>query len=273
MPRRITLVAGEGGLVPHVAEAIRRRGDTLQVVDLIGTRQIEGIDLVRKSLSDAPALLETIRAFRPSHLVLAGGVHISDSDRRGLANAFGLAGRIAQGLGDIGMAGMILLYCRTHGYKLVGAHEVAPELVAPEGLIAGPPIDDHLASVAGKAVAAARAIGAIDLGQSIVFSAHRPIAAEDAGGTDALLRRVADIRAAGLAGEPGGRLILAKARKPRQPGFVDLPSIGSDTVVRASEAGITVIAVEAKASLLLDRPRLTREAAERGVTVIGLRHG
>jgi DUF1009 family protein len=70
-----------------------------------------------------------------------------------------------------------------------------------------------------------------------------------------------------------GPLVLAKARKPKQPGFVDLPAIGSDTVVRAAEAGIAVIAVEAKASLLLDREAIEREATARNVTVIGLRHG
>ena len=36
MNRRVTLVAGGGNLVPHVARAIRERGDTLQVVDLVG---------------------------------------------------------------------------------------------------------------------------------------------------------------------------------------------------------------------------------------------
>jgi DUF1009 family protein len=66
---------------------------------------------------------------------------------------------------------------------------------------------------------------------------------------------------------------LAKARKPKQPSFVDLPAIGADTVTRAVEAGISVIAVEAGASLLLDRPSIERVAAEKRVSVIGLRHG
>jgi DUF1009 family protein len=120
---------------------------------------------------------------------------------------------------------------------------------------------------------AAKAIGTIDLGQSAVVSASRPIAAEDAGGTDGLLRRVAELRAAGLVGERHGPLVLAKARKPKQPSFVDLPAIGADTVTGAAAAGISVIAVEAGASLLLDRAQIESEAEARGVTVIGLRHG
>jgi DUF1009 family protein len=274
MARRVTLVAGGGDLVPHVANAIRERGDTLQVVDLIGRSEAIAADrFSRHALADAAALIAGIKAFGPSHIVLAGGVHLTDTDRRGLAKAFGLAGKLAGGLGDIGLAGMILLYGKAQGWKLVGAHEVAPELLAPPGRIAGPAIDAELSAVAARAIKAAKAIGAIDLGQSIVVSGNRPIAAEDAGGTDGLLVRVAQLRAAGLVGEKHGPLVLAKARKPKQPSFVDLPAIGADTVTRAAEAGISVIAVEAGASLLLDRNGIEREAAARGVTVIGLRHG
>jgi DUF1009 family protein len=273
MARRVTLVAGGGTLVPHVASAIRKRGDALQIVDLVGRPEIAAEQVLRATLSDAALLIEGIRAFGPSHLVLAGGVHITDTDRRGLAEAFGLAGRVAGGLGDIGLAGMILLYSKTQGWKLVGAHEVAPELLAPSGHIAGPPLGSGLATVAARAMKGAKAVGAIDLGQSIVISASRPIAAEDAGGTDGLLRRVAELRAAGLVGERHGPLVLAKARKPRQPSFVDLPAIGAETVSRAAEAGVSAIAVEAGASLLLDRADIEREATARRISVVGLRHG
>lgn len=274
MGRRVTLVAGGGDLVPHVAQAIRQRGDILHVVDIIGRSDAISADqFSRQSLSDATALLAEIKGFGPSHMVLAGGVHITDTDRIGLAKAFGIAGKLAGGLGDIGLAGMILLYGKAQGWKLVGAHEVAPELLAPHGHIAGPPIAAELNTVAERAIKAAKTIGTIDLGQSIVISGSRPIAAEDAGGTDSLLARVAALRAAGLVGERHGPLVLAKARKPKQPNFVDLPAIGADTVARAAEAGISVIAVEAGASLLLDRGGIEREAAARGVSVVGIRHG
>ncbi|MCA0327741.1 MAG: hypothetical protein LCH89_19395, partial [Proteobacteria bacterium] len=96
----MTLVAGGGNLVPHVASAIRDRGDVLQVVDLVGRPGIVADQVLREALSDATTLLAGIKAFGPSHMVLAGGVHITDTDRRGLADAFGLAGKLASGLGD-----------------------------------------------------------------------------------------------------------------------------------------------------------------------------
>lgn len=274
MARRVTLVAGRGDLVPHVANAVRQRGDTLQIVDIVGRSDTIAADQhERRSLGDTAALLAAIEAFGPSHMVLAGGVHITDTDRRGIAAAFGLAGRIAGGLGDIGLAGMIMLYSKRQGWKLVGAHELAPELLAPVGHIAGPVIDEALRAIAEHGLKAARTIGTLDLGQSIVVSATRPISAEDAGGTDGLLDRVKQLRTAGIVGDKHGALVLVKARKPKQPAFIDLPAIGPDTVTRAAGAGVSVVAVEAGATLLLERARLEREAAGTGVTVIGLRHG
>lgn len=273
MGRRLTLIAGSGALVPLVADAARGSGDPLQVLDLVGRGDVAGDVVLPVSLSDAGGLIEAVKSFRTTHLVLAGGVRISDADREGLAKAFGLAGRLARSLGDVGLAGMLLVYSRMIGIKLVGAQDIAPGLLAPAGHIAGPPINPAFMVHAEAALAAARAVGAIDLGQSVALSGDRPIAAEDAGGTDALLARVAVLREAGLAGNGRSPLILAKAVKPKQPRFADLPAIGPETVVNAAAAGISLIVVEAKRSLLLDRTAIEAEAAARGVSVIGLRHG
>jgi DUF1009 family protein len=271
--RRLTLIAGTGALPPLMAAAARRNGDILQVIDLPDRRDIAGERVEHLTLAQASELIAAVKSFRTSHMVLAGGVHISDADREGLVNAFGFAGRVAQVAGDIGIAGMILLFCRMNRIKLIGAHEIAPDLLAPEGHIAGPPLDPARVAAAKIALNAARTIGSIDLGQSIVISGNRPIAAEDTGGTDALLERVAALRAARLTGNSGMPLILAKARKPKQPSFVDLPAIGAQTVVNAAAAGISVIAVEARGTLLLDRADIEREATTHAITVTGLRHG
>lgn len=273
MARRLTLIAGSGALAPLVAAAARRTGEPLQVLDLVGRTDLDGVEVLPVSLSDAEAIVTAVKSFRTTHLVMAGGVRISDADREGLAQAFGLAGRLAKSLGDVGLAGMILLYSRMIGIKLIGAQDVAPDLLAPEGRIAGPPLDPALIGVATTALDGARAVGAIDLGQSVVFAGSRAIAAEDAGGTDALLLRVGALRDSGLIGNGNAPLILAKALKPRQPKFADLPAIGPQTIANAAAAGIRIVALEARRCLLLDRPAIEAEAAARAITVVGLRHG
>jgi hypothetical protein len=269
--RRVTLIAGSGLLAPLVAAAVRQRGDTLEVIDIVGRGDLDGA--THMTLAQASELIATVKAHKTTHLVMAGGVHISDAEREGIAKAFGLAGKVARVAGDIGLAGMILMFCRVNRIKLVGVHEIAPDLLAPEGHIAGPPLDPALTASAQRALAVARAVGAVDLGQSVIVSGNRPIAAEDTGGTDALLLRAAELRARGLAGNSGLPLILAKAKKPKQPSFVDLPAIGSNTVVNAAAAGVSVVVLEARNTLLLDRAAIEREADTRGITVVGLKHG
>src|SRR5690606_15218484 len=112
------------------------------------------------------------------------------------------------------------------GARLVGIQEIAPHLLAREGLIGGPRPDPHQLEIAASALSLARRAGALDLGQAIVVAGRRPIAAEDITGTDALLRRVQKYRGLGLAADGTSPLVLAKAAKPDQPHFVDLPAIG-----------------------------------------------
>lgn len=273
MTRRLTLIAGSGALAPLMADAARRNGDALQVIDLVGRNDIQADRLEHVPLADASRLMAAVREFPTTHLVLAGAVHISDAEREGIVKAFGLAGQVARIAGDIGLAGMIQLAAKMNRVKLIGAHELAPDLLAEEGHIAGPPLDPAFGESARTALAAARAIGMIDLGQTVLVSGNRPVAAEDAGGTDALLKRAAELKAAGLVGNSGMPLILAKARKPKQPKFVDLPTVGVQTIVNAAGAGISIIVVEARGTLLMDRPGILREAAARKVTIVGLRHG
>jgi hypothetical protein len=273
MPRRLTLVAGSGALARLVAEASRRNGDALQVIDVVGRGDLAGDDVQQIPLRQISELLAAVKDFRPTHLVLAGAVHLSDADRERLNEAAGLVGRLVRSLGDVGLSAVLGVYCRLNRMRLVGAHEIAPEVLAGEGLIAGPALDARLMAHVRCALAGARTIGGIDLGQSIVYAGSRPVAAEDAAGTDELLLRVGQLRAAGLTGNGKAPLILAKALKPKQSRLTDLPAIGAQTIVNAAASGIEIIAVEAGRSLVLEREELVREADARKISVIGVRLG
>ena len=145
---------------------------------------------------------------------------------------------------------------------------VTPRPLCGEGRIAGPAFAD--ATATAFALGTARSIGALDIGQAAIVTGRRIVAVEDIGGTDALIERVAALRARGLTGTGSAPLILAKAKQPQQAGFVDLPSIGPQTVERCAAAGIKVIVVEAGGSLVLQRAALAEAAERLGVSVLGL---
>lgn len=109
----------------------------------------------------------------------------------------------------------------------------------------------------------ARSAGRLDLGQAAVVSGRRTIALEDIAGTDALLKRVTTYRRLGLAADGMSPMVLAKVAKPDQPMFVDLPAIGPKTVANARRAGIAIIAVQAGATLMIERQKLVSRPTPR----------
>ncbi len=110
----------------------------------------------------------------------------------------------------------------------------------------------------------ARALGAEDVGQAAVVQQGIVLGVEAAEGTDRLLERCAGLRRAG----PGG--VLVKIAKPQQDRRADLPTIGPVTVRRADEAGLSGIAVEAAATLILERAATLAAADEAGLFVVGV---
>jgi DUF1009 family protein len=270
LAERLSLIAGSGALVAEVIDAARRRGYDLQVLSAArGLASPRGVDTVPIKLNDPQSAVEAIRAFGSTLIAMAGGVTLTDVAREGFARFFGAPG--AASLGDGGLSTLFAKLTEMTGARLVGVHEIAPELLAPEAVIGGPDPDATLRELAANALRLARESGALDLGQGVVVAGRRAVASEDIAGTDALLKRVQTYRAFGLVASATSPLILAKAAKPRQPRFIDLPAIGPVTVAKAKRAGVKLIAVEAGATILIERGKLASAADGAGITVVGIK--
>src|SRR5215510_12893353 len=101
------------------------------------------------------------------------------------------------------------------GFRLVGAHEVAPEILVPAGQLGrhAPSERDRADIAVGQALLAAT--GMFDIGQAVV-AGNRVIAVEAAEGTDAMLARIAQLRRDGILKLPARSGVLVKAPKPAQ---------------------------------------------------------
>ncbi|MGV8854855.1 MAG: UDP-2,3-diacylglucosamine diphosphatase LpxI domain-containing protein [Devosia sp.] len=271
---RLSIFAGTGALVPHVVEAAQAAGYKVQLLALAPREAVAGVKMITADLDNPLGIIWSLNVFRTTHIVMAGGIHLPDKARQGLirfANGNAAPSEIMADtpVGDAALAALGKVLKKMTGASLMGVHELSPELLAPEGSVAGPVCADPTAAL--FALQTARAIGALDIGQAAVVSGGRIIAVEDIGGTDALIERVAALRVRELTGTDTVPLVLAKAMQPQQAGFVDLPAIGTQTVANCAAAGITIIAVEAGRSLVLQREALMAAADELGVSVIGLR--
>lgn len=153
--------------------------------------------------------------------------------------------------------------------KVVGAHQIVPDLVAVEGKMgAHAPLAADWADLKAGYMAA-RAIGALDIGQAAIAIGGRAVALEGIEGTDLLIQRVRDLRSNGrIAGRRRG--VLVKCAKPGQELRADLPTIGPATVDAAHAAGLVGIGVEAGRSLVLDFGDMVERADRLGLFVVGL---
>ena len=270
-PGRLTIFAGTGDLVPHAIDAALAAGYKVQVMALTPRPDITAVKVILADVANPLGIIWSLKVFRTSHILMVGAIHLPDKAREGLirfANGNNPAKSTSSApVGDATLAALGTVLKKMTGADLIGVHELSPDLLAPEGHIAGP---DVASEDAVFALETARAIGQLDIGQAAVVSGRRVIAVEDIGGTDDLIARVGTLRRNGLAGDGAARLTLAKAMKPQQPGFADLPAIGPMTVENCAAAGIATIVVEAGRSLLLMRADLLAAADKHGITIAGV---
>ena len=99
----------------------------------------------------------------------------------------------------------------------------------------------------------------------------RVIAVEAVEGTDAMIARVRELRAAGrLAAKPEMGILL-KAMKPEQDMRADLPAIGPQTVLAVAEASLKGIAIETGCSLILEKERTLALATQHRIFILGFK--
>jgi DUF1009 family protein len=86
-----------------------------------------------------------------------------------------------------------------------------------------------------------------------------------------MLTRCALLRDIGRTGRSGRTGVLVKAPKPGQEERVDLPTIGPNTVLKSSAAGLAGIAIAAGRVLIVDRDTTIAAANREGLFLLGLR--
>ena len=157
------------------------------------------------------------------------------------------------------------------GFRVIGVHEVAPEIMVPEGVLGRyRPAERDRADIA-RALALIAALGPFDVGQAAVVADNNVLAVEAAEGTDNLLIRIAELRQQRRVATPAGVGVLVKAPKPGQDRRFDLPSIGPKTIKNAARAGLAGIAVTAGSTMVADAEQAIATADDEKMFFVGVR--
>lgn len=272
---RLGLIAGGGGLPVEIATTCRQAGRPLFVVRLKGfaepaLAEFPGADI---GIAELGKCIRALKAANCDAVCFAGLVNRPDfaalrPDVRGLKALPGLISAARQG--DDGLLRALLQEFEKEGFRIEGADEAMGELRLPLGPLGRVrPDPGHQADIS-RALHVARELGRMDVGQGAVVCEGLVLAVEAQEGTDAMLRRVADLPQA-IRGQPGNlRGVLAKVPKPIQETRVDLPTIGVATIQRAARAGLAGVVGEAGRLLVLDRRELIDLADDLGLFVLGV---
>jgi DUF1009 family protein len=157
-----------------------------------------------------------------------------------------------------------------HGFRLIGAHQIAPDILMPEGSLGRErPSDLDHADIA-KGLALLSATSPFDVGQAVVIADERVLAVEAAEGTDQMLARVTELRRNGRVAAASRRGVLVKAPKRGQDRRLDLPSIGPSTIEGAARAGLAGIAVVAGSTVIAEPERIAAAADRDRLFVLGV---
>ena len=271
-PLAILCCAGDQPL--EVAKAAREGGREpfLIPVQGVATADFASFSSEPWRLGALGALFATLRSRGIGELALIGAMTRPDwrelrLDWGALKRADDIA-KMFNGGDDSLLRGVIALIER-EGVRVVGALDIAPAIAASQGSAGRvqPSPEDEAAATTGFELL--EAISPFDVGQSCVVMGGRVVAVEGAEGTDAMLQRVADLRAVGRLRAKGAAGLLVKAPKSGQDLRVDLPTIGAKTIAGAKAAGLSGLALASGKVLIADRAATLAAADAAGLFVFG----
>ncbi len=270
----LAILCGGGAFPLEVAADARKAAREPFLIGIVGWSDpsIEAYPHLWVRIGEVGKLFAALKSRGVGEIAMVGAMTRPDlSDMRLDWGAVRRASELTQLFrrGDNSMLVGLAAIFEREGVRVVGAHEIAPRLVAPLGpMTVRLPTPEDAADIAFGA----RLLGAMsefDVGQCVVVVGGRVLAIEAAEGTDGVLARVAGLRKSGRFKFRGPAGILVKTPKHGQDLRVDMPAVGPATVAGAARAELRGIALAAGAVLITGREQCVAEADAAGMFVVG----
>lgn len=261
----LALIAGRGALPLQVARA----QPEMPVICVYHGTEPDGLtaDLTFR-LETLGSLLVELGQRGVSKVCFCGGIDRPELDPEELdEETKPLVPLFQQALaaGDNGALKILKEIFEQTGFDVVGADELVPDLVAPQGVLTEKWPDAQMRKDAARGEAVMAGLAPLDLGQACVIAGEQVLGIETIGGTDHLLASLPK-------GSDRKVAILYKGPKTGQIREIDLPTIGPGTVEAVHAAGLAGIVIDAGDVIILD-PETCTELADRFGLVIWSRRG
>ncbi len=167
-------------------------------------------------------------------------------------------------LGDDGILRALVKEIESENMRVVGIHEVMPELLAKEGVLTKHKPDKQALSDIERGTKIAYELGRLDVGQSVIVQQGLVLGVEGIEGTDELIKRCGTYQRKGVGG------VLIKLRKPQQDMRIDLPTIGTRTIENLHQAGMRGLALHTGNALIVNEEEVIALADKYGMFIQGI---
>jgi DUF1009 family protein len=149
----------------------------------------------------------------------------------------------------------------SEGIKLIDSTTFLQPLLARQGSLTKREPNKHELGDIEYGLHIAAELARLDLGQTIVVKNQAVVALEAMEGTDATIRRAAEL-------VRGRQLTVIKVAKPNQDMRFDVPVIGLDTIETLRAANVTAVSLTADKTLIFDREETLAAANQHRIAII-----
>ena len=275
----LAIIAGGGKVPLMVADAARRAGRATLIIGITGEADadIAAYPHAWIKWGEIGRVYDLLKGHGGRDVCLVGSIRKRPNFRT-IKIDFGAVRSLPDILsiligGDDTVLRRAVRVFESYGFRIVGAHQIAPELVVPVGALGRVKPGRKNQLDIDRAFEAAKLIGRLDIGQAAVAVGGRVVALEGVEGTDAMLARCAALKEEGRLSWSGRSGVLVKCIKPQQDERLDMPAIGPRTVEAVIETGLAGIVVEAARVMIVDRAAAIAAADRAGVFILGKEAG
>ena len=240
---RIGIIAGGGSIAEQVVHHCQQQDTPFFIVCLKGfasEKLAEYGPHIWIRLGKVGAAIEALHKFSANKVLLIGDVKRPSlssllPDKKGLALLKYISKNQNNNMGDDKLLSLIGAFIEQEGFQVISSQELLQDQIlnSQAGALGRfqPNEEDLLNIKLGQQ--AARAIGCLDIGQSVVVQQNIILGLEAVEGTDSLIKRCGQLK------KEGDGPILIKMCKPQQDMRYDVPTIGPQTIELMHKNGLS----------------------------------
>lgn len=268
---RLGIIAGSGDLPKSLIDACQKKKIEYYLLAYEGHTDpsfVKGQPHDWVTLGEVGKTLQLLRDHKVDRLVMAGYFNRPSwkDIKPDLKGAKLLAKVVGKPFGDDGLFRVIVTFFEAEGFQVISVEDIiGQDVMISEGCLTRQAPDEKAWQDIERGFKVAKALGQLDVGQSVVVQQGLILGVEALEGSDALIERTKSLRQKG----PGG--VFVKVLKPGQESRVDRSVIGPKTVVSAVKAGLQGIAAQANHVILLEKEKTIALANENKIFLIGVK--